>query len=130
MTADADGRPFFLFLNFMEPHRPWVSSGRFRTLFPGYEQTFDEIAIRPFHRGVIAGTRAVTASEAAKMDAAYDGSVAYLDDVVGGLLERFADEPWYDRSLIIITADHGEQLGERTGSLTGTVWIMARRRFR
>ena len=28
MVADADGRPFFLFLNFMEPHRPWVSSGR------------------------------------------------------------------------------------------------------
>ena len=54
----------------------------------------------------------MTASEKAKMDAAYNGSVAYLDDVVGGLLERFAAEPWYDKSLIIITADHGEQLGE------------------
>ena len=49
----------------------------------------------------------------AKLDAAYDGSLAYLDDVVGGLLERFAAEPWYDKSLIIITADHGDQLGEK-----------------
>ncbi len=113
LVAEAGGQPFFLFLNFMESHRPWVSSGRFRTLFPGYEQTFDEVKLRSFQPDVIAGTRDVTASEAAKMDAAYDGGVAYLDDVVGGLLERFAAEPWYDRSLIIITSDHGEQLGEK-----------------
>ena len=113
MTAEADGRPFFLFLNFMEPHRPWVSSGRFRSLFPGYEQTFDEFAMRPLHSGVIAGTRVVTASEGAKIHAAYDGTVVELDDVVGRLLERLAGEPWYDQSLIIITADHGDQLGEQ-----------------
>ena len=52
MVTEADGGPFFLFLNFLEPHRPWVSSGRFRTLFPGYEQTFDEFVMRPFHREV------------------------------------------------------------------------------
>ena len=79
----------------------------------GYDQTFDEFTIRPFNREVIAGTRTVTASEMAKMHAAYDGTVAYMDDVVGRLLERFAGEPWYDQSLIIITADHGEQLGEQ-----------------
>ena len=71
------------------------------------------MAVRSFFPEVVAGRRAVTASEKAKLGAAYDGSVAYLDDVVGGLLERFAAEPWYDQSLIIITADHGEQLGEK-----------------
>jgi arylsulfatase A-like enzyme len=113
LITEADGQPFFLFLNFMESHRPWVSSGEFRTLFPDYEQTFDEIAVRSFQPEVEAGRRAVTVPEQAKLDAAYDGSLAYLDDVVGGLLERFAAEPWYDKSLIIVTADHGDQLGEK-----------------
>ena len=113
LITEADGQPFFLFLNFMESHRPWMSSGEFRTLFPDYDQTFDEMAVRSFQPEVVAGRRAVTASEKAKLDAAYDGSLAYLDDVVGGLLERFAAEPWYDQSLIIITADHGDQLGEK-----------------
>ena len=113
LITEADGQPFFLFLNFMESHRPWMSSGEFRTLFPGYEQTFDELAVRSFQPEVVAGRRAVTASEKAKLDAVYDGSLAYLDDVVGGLLERFAAEPWYDKSLVIVTADHGDQLGEK-----------------
>ena len=113
LITEAEGQPFFLFLNFMESHRPWMSSGEFRTLFPDYDQTFDEMAVRSFQPEVVAGRRAVTASEKAKLDAVYDGSLAYLDDVVGGLLERFAAEPWYDKSLIIITADHGDQLGEK-----------------
>ena len=113
LITEADGQPFFLFLNFMESHRPWMSSGEFRTLFPGYEQTFDDMAVRSLFPEVMAGRRAVTALERAKLGAAYDGSLAYLDDVVGGLLERFAAEPWYDKSLIIVTADHGDQLGEK-----------------
>jgi arylsulfatase A-like enzyme len=113
LLGELEGEPFFLFLNFMESHRPWVSSGQFRALFPGYEQTFDELEMRSLEPAVVAGRRTVTAPEMAKMGAAYDGSSAYLDDVVGRLLERFAREPWYEKSLIIVTADHGEHLGEK-----------------
>jgi arylsulfatase A-like enzyme len=113
LIAGADGKPFFLFLNFMESHRPWISSGTFRALFPSYDQTFDEMTLGSLQPDVISGKHAVSADELSKMHAAYDGSIAYLDHVVGELLERLQREPWYDRSLIIVTADHGELFGER-----------------
>ncbi len=44
--------------------------------------------------------------------ASYDGEVAAADAVVGGLLEHLRSRGLYDRSLIVVTSDHGEGLGE------------------
>jgi arylsulfatase A-like enzyme len=113
LAARAGPHPFFLFLNFMDPHRPWVSSGRFRDMFPAYDQSFDQMTIRGFEEEVIAGRRTVTPEERTKMHAAYDGGIAYLDDALGRLFARLRQQPWYDASLIFITADHGELFGEK-----------------
>jgi arylsulfatase A-like enzyme len=113
LVDDSGGKPFLLFLNFMEDHRPWVPPAESRLPFADYEQTFDELALRGFQPSVMKGLRSVTPEERSKIAAAYDASVASLDTVVGGLLERFAQEPWWNRSLVIVTADHGEHLGEK-----------------
>jgi len=41
---------------------------------------------------------------------AYDGEVAYADELVGRLLERLRTLGVYERSVIALTADHGEGL--------------------
>jgi len=43
---------------------------------------------------------------------AYDGEVAAADQVVGALLERLRSLGLYERSLIVLLADHGEGLGD------------------
>lgn len=43
---------------------------------------------------------------------AYDGEVAFADDIVGGLIASLKRRGWYDRATIVITADHGEGLGD------------------
>jgi arylsulfatase A-like enzyme len=111
-ASEAGGDPFFLFVNFMESHRPWISSNEFRAQFPHYDQTFDEMKVRSFSFDVLAGTHTVSPDEFSKMHAAYDGCIAYLDSLVGQLLKTFQQRPWYDKSVIIITADHGELFGE------------------
>ena len=112
MAAQPDGKPFFLFVNFMESHRPWISSNEFRARYPAYDQTFDEMKMLSFSHAVATGKYTIPAHDVAKMHAAYDGSIAYLDDVAGGLLERLKRQPWYGNSLIVVTADHGEFFGE------------------
>jgi arylsulfatase A-like enzyme/tetratricopeptide (TPR) repeat protein len=44
--------------------------------------------------------------------APYDGEVAYTDEVLGRLLARLAKLGVADRTLVIVTSDHGESLGE------------------
>jgi arylsulfatase A-like enzyme len=42
----------------------------------------------------------------------YDGEVTYTDEHVGKLLDFIAGKPWASRTVIIVTADHGEEFGE------------------
>jgi arylsulfatase A-like enzyme len=44
--------------------------------------------------------------------ALYDNGIAYMDSCIGNLFESFQDMNIYDSSLIIITADHGEEFQE------------------
>jgi len=42
----------------------------------------------------------------------YDAEVAYADAMLGALIARLRDAHALDRTLVVVTADHGESLGE------------------
>jgi arylsulfatase A-like enzyme/tetratricopeptide (TPR) repeat protein len=42
----------------------------------------------------------------------YNGEIAYTDRVVGALLDHWNQRRGLDRTLVVVTADHGEALGE------------------
>ncbi len=44
---------------------------------------------------------------------AYYGSISYLDDQVGRLLDTLEDTGLAERTIVIFTSDHGDMLGER-----------------
>jgi arylsulfatase A-like enzyme/tetratricopeptide (TPR) repeat protein len=46
----------------------------------------------------------------------YDGEIAYVDSLIGQVIERLENERLLDRTLIVIAADHGESLGEHNES--------------
>ena len=52
----------------------------------------------------------------------YDGEIAYLDEYVGKLLARLAELKLSDRTIVVITGDHGESLGEHK-ELTHAMFI-------
>jgi arylsulfatase A-like enzyme len=43
----------------------------------------------------------------------------YTDDVVAGFVAALRREPWFERTVLIITGDHGFDLGERGGPSIG-----------
>ncbi len=52
----------------------------------------------------------------------YDAEVAYTDAMVGQLLETLRRDHQLDRTLVVVTADHGESLGEH-GERTHGVFV-------
>jgi choline-sulfatase len=50
--------------------------------------------------------------ERSRYESAYDGEIAYVDRVVGGLLDAWQARRGLDRTLVVVTADHGESLDE------------------
>jgi arylsulfatase A-like enzyme len=96
---DAHGKErFFLFLNYFDPHWPYEDPENYlrRFLPPG--------AKWPKEKG-----RAVRKDV---LDALYDGEIRYMDEHLGRLFESLRTRGLYDDTWIIVTADHGELLGE------------------
>jgi arylsulfatase A-like enzyme len=107
------GKPFFLWLNYMDAHAPYVPPTRFDARYPGKDTSFRWDAFPEMVRDVtFRRTRALTEREIRHLTSQYDGSIAYLDEQLGSLFERMRAADAYDNTLIIITADHGESLGD------------------
>jgi arylsulfatase A-like enzyme len=60
------------------------------------------------------------AAVAEKYSGLYDGEIAYLDTHVGRLLDELKRRGLYERTLIVLTADHGEEFHEHGGWWHGT----------
>jgi arylsulfatase A-like enzyme/tetratricopeptide (TPR) repeat protein len=46
-------------------------------------------------------------------DRPYDGEIAYMDQYVGALLDRLRAKGLFENTLVVVTGDHGEGLGDK-----------------
>lgn len=115
---DRTDGPFFLYSQFWDPHAPYWRSetevDRFRGVdLPPYP-TADQIAD---HQEWDAWSSATQMDIEDREDLAeviheYDAEIRYADEHVGRVIDRLKADGIYDETLIIVTADHGEEFGE------------------
>ena len=108
------GRRFFTYVHFLEPHFPYNQPDRFVTLFgPDSPLTPQERHSTGWITNVNRQRRPFTEAEREHLVRLYDGSLAYVDREVGRLRRRLEDEGLLERVVLIVTADHGDELYER-----------------
>ncbi len=114
LSRNLDGQPIFLFLDSFDPHEPWTPPREFdRYTDPGYAGK--RIVLPP---GGPAAEQ-MSDEEIAYTRGLYAGECAYVDHYVGVLLSRLKALGLYDRSLIILAADHGHPLADHGKFLKG-----------
>jgi len=97
-------QPYFAFLNYYDAHAPYSAPEPFWSRFlPG--ETRRAIPIRATRRGD------PTESSARK---AYDAAISHLDSEIGLLLGSMLERGFLDNTLVVVTADHGEEFNEHT----------------
>lgn len=112
MDAEPD-RPFFVFLNYFDAHAPYLPPAPYDTLF-GPTRGRDQSSL--LHWGHQAGHPDIASLSPAALaleQAAYDGGIAYMDHALGELLAALEARGQLANTIVIVTADHGEQWGER-----------------
>ncbi|MGQ0764255.1 MAG: sulfatase [Gemmatimonadota bacterium] len=77
-------RPWFAMLNFMDAHEPYTPKGSFTSAFGSGTSDLDR----------------------------YDRAIAWLDSIVGAMHSELSRRGEADRTVIVVTSDHGEQWGE------------------
>lgn len=107
LDQQASGFPWFCFVNYMEPHGMAFLPSPFNTLFTPPPMTYTEI--RDVKSGLPLNLDAKIQN---KVRAWYDNGMSCLDYEIGLLLSGLKKNDVYDNTLIIVTSDHGELLGE------------------
>ncbi len=112
-TGENPEHPFFAFVNFYDAHEPYLPPADFEARFadptPRKLYNTDES---------IRGARMLfkqkfTDAEVRRERQAYDASIAYTDAQIGQLLDGLRAQGKLDNTLVIVTADHGEQFADR-----------------
>jgi choline-sulfatase len=118
----ADRRPFCLVVSLTHPHDPFAIPERYWDLYPDQlidlpRTGFDPAALTPHERRLWhvcdMGETTVTEEHVRAARRAYYGAVSYVDDNVGRIRTALAATGLAERTVTIVTSDHGEMLGER-----------------
>ena len=121
VIEDHRDQPFFLFLNYFDPHGPYqvreemaeiVGLESYRQAVPDLERWRPAIEGRAGTWDKLAAEGPIPEAVLAYLRATYLSEVAFLDAQIGRLFDTLRQADLYDRSLIVITADHGQLLGE------------------
>jgi len=113
-------RPFLLVVNVMDPHAPYNDvpaeyQDRFRSDGVSRGEA-RRLSAKVFFHHVFAGPLSLTDDELDTVKRSYDGSVAYGDAVLGEIVDALDEQGLGDDTLLIVTSDHGELLGEHGGT--------------
>ncbi|MBN1996943.1 sulfatase [candidate division KSB1 bacterium] len=105
-------KPFFAYIHYQEPHSVYFPPFPFRRrFFSGswvYESKYLDFDLIDFFGGKVEFTE----QQINHYKELYDGEIAYLDWRLGRLLDYLKHNRVLDNTVVIVTADHGENMGE------------------
>ena len=104
------GRPFFAFLNYNDAHTPYEVPDDSPRGFGSRPASWHErLALQQW--SMLDKTK-LPYRDVVLANDLYDDSIAYLDRRLGALMDELARRGVIDDTLVIVTSDHGEHLGD------------------
>ena len=113
-----DAEEFFLYTQFWDPHGPYNRSDNeieeFRGCslppYPTAEQISEQRTWDAWRSASHMGIE--DRDDLAELLAGYRAEIRYADRHIGRLIDHLKTEGLYDETVIVVTADHGEEFGE------------------
>lgn len=111
-AVHARGERWFCFANFMDAHAPYDPPEPYRSLFAGRVDGFTYLEFQQLSDRVNAGKEQLEPTLRDHMISQYDGGIAYVDAELGRVFAHLKEIGEWDRTIVVITSDHGEAFGE------------------
>ncbi len=106
---------FFLFVHYWDVHGNYDAPEPYKKMFDkDYEGDFD--GTYKYIKKIKPG---IAKRDLEHMVARYDGEIRYVDDYIGKLMDELKKLGLLDNTLIVLTADHGEEFLEHGGNWHG-----------
>jgi len=120
---------FFLYAHYREPHAPFNAPFELRKKFnnSGLPTLINNSELI---EGIYRGTIIPDEKELSYFISQYDANLNYVDQAIGRLMKFIFDNKLNEKTVIILTSDHGEAMGEHEGMFghgrnlnKETIWI-------
>jgi arylsulfatase A-like enzyme len=102
----------FCYMHFMEPHAPYIPPEPYKSRF--LPEGLNPLGRTP-ERNEDGSWPALPEDQRQSLLSQYDGEIAYIDAMLGEFFGFLRDTGWYDKSMILLIADHGEEFYEHGG---------------
>lgn len=109
---------FFAYLHLLDVHWPYSPPDPFAKVFepPEADLEFNERDTwKLLERKARSGDMVISEADIEAMNALYDGEIRYIDAALGQLFASLRARGLYDNTLIVLTADHGEEFLDHRG---------------
>jgi arylsulfatase A-like enzyme len=105
--------PFFIFMNFMDAHLPYYPKKKYLEMFLPSNATGERIKyLRDNFRQCRVQIEKLSRADFEILNSLYDGEIAFLDSKIGEIIAFLHDKKLLDGTLVILTSDHGENIGD------------------
>lgn len=118
-----DTRPSYTHVSFTHPHNPFVTTRAFWDLYEGVDIPGPEAPGLPvdqrdaWSRRYFLNIRQdefdITNAQVARARRGYLAMISYFDNKLGQILDILEETGTLDKTVVIVTSDHGEMMGER-----------------
>lgn len=105
---DSD-RPFFILTHIGDPHWPWFHHPQFSWVDGSRKPP--RVFAPDWHKWM-AGELVLSEADRKMIVDFYDGEISFMDSYIGRMLNSLRAGGHLDNTLVVITADHGEELTE------------------
>lgn len=117
LTSRDDGNALFLMANFTGAHYPWAPpiDILWRYLGPEIRYLYKQEFVTPSPFRINSGMYEVSDLHRRIWHCLYEAAIQHIDQEFGRFLDRLRRWSGWSNTVLIITADHGEMLGEHNG---------------
>ncbi|MHC4824035.1 MAG: sulfatase [Planctomycetota bacterium] len=116
--ARDQAKPFYMFMNLNEAHDPYQPPRELMDRFLQEGVTEEEVKemlrrnTNKEQREITTGEWDITEREMEIFKSLYDAEILYQDGLLGRLFDGLSEQGLMEDTVIVITADHGEEFGE------------------
>jgi len=105
-------QPFFAFIHYLEPHLPYSPPARFLRRHLSEREAKRARTVNQHALKYIGGRVTVGADDMELLGRLYDAEISYTDACIGELVDDLRANGLLDDTILVLTSDHGENLGE------------------
>ena len=116
LDSTESDEPWFAHLSYIRPHPPYSAAGQYGTMYdpstlpPPLPIPADRHIVHEVLLAKTAASAPTDAADIAHLRSQYWGMITEVDHHMGRLWQRLRDRGEWDNTVVVVTADHGEQL--------------------